>query len=387
MEDKILKAIGEQKELIESKVGEVKDSVDSIETRLKEVEGKVSKRKIDLPGVEDEKDEFSFFRAIKGITTGNWDGAGFEKEIHENTKDMSVGSDGAGGYLVPAQVLPGMIEMLKAKSTVISAGATVLEGLSGSPVEIPRQTGGATGYWVGENASITPSDLTLDQLSMNPKQASAMVKLSNRLLKLSNPAAEGLVRRDIVSTIALLIDLAALRGTGASNQPLGIANTSGINTVALGTNGDAFEFDDINAMAYALDEDNALNGNLGFITHPKVIQKLKDKRITQFTGDLTGAPVVLSDNDLVNQTGYSWNKTTQLPKDLVKGSSSDCTEVYFGNWEELIIGMWGGMELMASKETSDAFAKNQMWVRVIQDVDVAVRHAESFCLISDARTN
>ena len=387
MKDEILKAIGEQKELIEKKVGEVSDSVASIDTRLKEVESKVEKRKIDLPGLEDEKEQFSFFKAIKGITSGDWSEAGFEKEIFTNTKDMSVGSDGAGGYLVPAQVLGGMIEQLKAKSTVIAAGATVLEGLSGSPVEIPRQTGGATGYWVGENASITPSDLTLDQLSMNPKQASAMVKLSNRLLKLSNPAAEGLVRRDIVSTIALLIDLAALRGTGASNQPLGIANTAGINTVAIGATGGDFIFDHITDMEYALDEDNALNGNLGFITHPKIIQKLKDKRISQFTGDLTGAPIILSNSDLANQTGYSWNTTTQLPTDLVKSTSSDCTEVYFGNWEELIIGMWGGMELMASKETSDAFAKNQMWVRIIQDVDVAVRHAESFCLISDARTN
>jgi len=42
------------------------------------------------------------------------------------------------------------------------------------------------------------------------------------------------------------------------------------------------------------------------------------------------------------------------------------------------------LEIMASRETSDAFAKNQTWVRIIQDVDVAVRHPESFCLINDA---
>ncbi|MFX0201282.1 MAG: phage major capsid protein [Candidatus Hodarchaeota archaeon] len=64
----------------------------------------------------------------------------------------------------------------------------------------------------------------------------------------------------------------------------------------------------------------------------------------------------------------------------VKGTSEDCSEVYFGNWEGLLIGQWGGIEILASQETSNAFQKNQTWIRVIQEVDCGLRHEESFCL-------
>ena len=76
--------------------------------------------------------------------------------------------------------------------------------------------------------------------------------------------------------------------------------------------------------------------------------------------------------------------TTQIPINLTKGAGTALTEVYFGNWEELIIGQWGGMEIALSTETSDAFEKDQTWVRVLQEVDIAVRHPESFCLVNDA---
>ena len=44
------------------------------------------------------------------------------------------------------------------------------------------------------------------------------------------------------------------------------------------------------------------------------------------------------------------------------------------------------MEIMASTETSDAFAKNQTWVRIIQEVDMGLRHTESFAVVTDADT-
>ena len=82
-----------------------------------------------------------------------------------------------------------------------------------------------------------------------------------------------------------------------------------------------------------------------------------------------------------------FTSTTQIPTNLSKGGGgATLSEAYFGNWQELLIGQWGGLEFMASGETSDAFAKNQTWIRVIQEVDVAMRHAESFVLCNDAIT-
>ena len=82
--------------------------------------------------------------------------------------------------------------------------------------------------------------------------------------------------------------------------------------------------------------------------------------------------------------GHPYKMTTQIPIDLTKGNSTNCTEIYFGNWSELLIGMWGTVELRASQETYTAFQSDQTWIRILQEVDIQVRHAESFCLINDA---
>lgn len=362
--------------------------VDALDTRMQLMEKALVPNKISLPGVTEEKEKFSFFKAIKAIRFNDWSEAGFEQEVFQQTKKraMSYGSTSAGGYLVPYEQILELIEYLRAESVVIQSGATVLGDLSGAPVTIPKQTGGATGYWVGENAAITSSDLTVGQLSLTPKKVGALVKLSNTLLKLSNPSAEALVRRDIALTIALQIDLKALRGTGTSNEPTGIANQSGINTVAIGTNGGNVDFDDLIDMEYELANDNALRGSLGYIFHPTIRRKLLKLKVAQYSGDTGGDYIVapVTEQVLQNWIGYPYKMTTQIPVNLTKGEGTSLTEIYFGNWQELIIGQWGGMEIMASMETSDAFEKDQTWVRCLQEVDIAVRHAESFCLISDA---
>jgi HK97 family phage major capsid protein len=388
----IRKMLEEQKSLLLLKVDDrVKDAIQKIEgleARLGELEKMATPRKVHLPGLEDEKEKFSFFKAIWAIKTGNWDNAGFEKEVFDNTrkKAMAMGTGSAGGYIVPTIYIAELIELLMAESVVTAMGATVLNDLQGSPVQIPRQSGGATGYWVAENASITASDLTLEQLSLTPKKVGALVKLSNSLIKLANPSAEALVRRDISAAIALQIDLKALRGTGAANQPTGIASTENINTVAIGADGGSLTWDHLLDMEYELAVDNALKGKLGFVFHPAIKRNLMKRKVAQYSGDTGGEYIINPMAESLFQTwlGYPYKMTTQIPINLTKGSGTNLTEVYFGNWQELMIGQWGGMEIALSQETSDAFEKDQTWIRILQEVDIAVRHPQSFCLINDA---
>jgi len=77
--------------------------------------------------------------------------------------------------------------------------------------------------------------------------------------------------------------------------------------------------------------------------------------------------------------------TTQIPLNLTKGSATNCSELYFGNWAEVLIGQWLGFEILASNEAGTAFASDQTWVRIISQVDIALRHAQSMCLCSDAK--
>jgi len=392
--DKIIAALAENKKVITQAVEQYQVKLSEIEKRLGFIESQFKpgeRSKISIPGLKEEmeKKEFSVLKMIRGIRFGDWSDAGFEKEVLDAiAKDMGTATGSAGGYLVPVQYIAELIEMLRAEAIVIQLGATVLDNLKGSPVEIPKQTGGATAYWVGENSAITPSDLTLGQVNLTPHQVGCLVKLSNRLLKLATPSAEAMVRRDIAQALALAIDYAALRGSGTSNEPTGIANTSNINTIAIGANGGDFLFEHIVEMEGKLEDANALRGRLGIAWHGKVKRKLKKMRIPQYSGDSGGQYVMLpmSDAQLRDHIGYDFRTSTQIPTNLTKGSGSNLSEVYFGNWQELIIGQWTTMEFMASQETSDAFAKNQTWIRVISEVDIGLRHPESFCLCSDAKT-
>lgn len=392
MLDELKSMIEAQTNQVKDMFGQTEDRIKSIETRVRDMEQSSYRRVAPISGLEDYQKDFSFMRAIKAISTGDWTGCGFEKEVFQNVQTrttMTAGSDPTGGYIVPNELLGDFIELLLARVAVAQMGATVLPGLQGAPVEIPKQTGGATAYWVGETDSITESNLTFGQISMTPKSVAALVKLSNRLIRMSNPSAEAMVRRDIQNRIALAIDLACLTGSGVANEPIGIANTTGINTVALGTSGASLSWDDLREMEYQLELDNAAFGKLGFIFHPVIRTKLLRLKTAQYSGDTGGEYIVTptSESDLATWIGHPYSTTTQIPINLTKGSNSDCTYVFYGNWEEFLIGMWGGLEIMASQETSTAFQTNQTWIRIIQDVDLAVRHPESFCLISDARTN
>lgn len=371
-------------------------TIDPLMTRVKHLEDHSRTRKwASLPGVEDEG--FSFFRAIKAIRSGDWSEAGKEKEVFENTRRKAMGTadDVAGGYLVPGQAMPELIEMLLAESVVIESGARVITDLLGSPVTFPKQTGGATVYWVGDNMAITPSDLTFGQVKLTPHKAAALVQLSNSLLNQSNPSAEAVVRQDLAQGIGLAVDLAALRGPGSENQPLGIANIPGINTVTWGTGGNGAvlgnSLDLFEDMAYELAVDNALRGKLGFVFHHAVRRAMRKAKVPNFSEDAGGYPLIpavimasmAGDNALAEAIGYPFRLTTQVPVDLVQGNKSNCTEVYLGNWEDLLIGMWGGMTILASNVAGTAFATDQTWIRVILNVDVAVRHEASFCLCND----
>jgi HK97 family phage major capsid protein len=369
---------------------------------LKEKKVAPKTRDVGVPGSELKNDgrEFSFYRAAVGILYGNWKGAEFEREcfgmtdeaaygISRQEREMSAGDDQLGGYLVPNQVLSNFfIELLRPNIVVEAMGATVMPNLTASPIEIPRQVGGSTAYWTGENQAITPSDVTVGQIQLQPRQVSALTKMSNRLDRMSIPAAEPLLRRDMGSAIAEAIDLAALRGTGANGEPIGIANTVGINVVALGTDGDVFDFEAADLMRQSLAVQNALKGRLGYVMNPTVSGKMRRERIAQFSAQTKGAYVVLpmSDAELGDRLGFDWKETTQVPTNLTKGSGTNLSEVYFNNWQELILAMWMGLELDASRQAGDAFVKSQIWLKASVEVDIALRHVESFCLVSDALT-
>jgi HK97 family phage major capsid protein len=381
----VLDALKETNDLVNKRFDRIEQEHDA---RLKALEMGSKERRVSVSGLEDEKERFSMSKAVIAITTGDWTNAGFEKSVFEETrkKAASVGSDSAGGFIVPIQYLgDNFIELLRPNSTVIQMGATVLNGLVGSPVEIPKQLSGATAYWIDENASITDSQQSYGQLNLRPHSLGAVVILSNRFLRMANPSADKMITQDITKVMALAVDLAALAGTGIGAQPVGIKNTVGVGSLAIGVNGGTFDYVQAQNMEGLLEDANALRGKLGYIMSPAVKRVLKKQKVHFFSGDTKGYPLgVVSDEQLKSYLGYDFMTTTQLPNTATKGAGTGLSTVIFGNFEELILANWGDIEILASKETSNAFTTNQTYIRIIQETDIGIRHAESFAVCNDA---
>lgn len=300
----------------------------------------------------------------------------------QERRDLNVTTGSAGGDMVATDLLAdSFIDLLRNRMVVRQAGATVLTGLQGD-IAIPRQTGGATAYWVAESGAPTESQQTVDQVTLTPKTVGAYTDFSRKLLKQSSMDVERFVRADLTNVIALAIDLAALHGTGASNQPTGIAATSGIGSVAGGTNGLAPAWAHIVDLETAVAIDNADIGRLAYMTNAKVRGKAKQTPKVASTDSM-----MLWDTQSNAQplNGYGAFVTNQVSSALTKGTASAvCSAIFFGNWADLVIGMWGTLDILVDPYTGAT--SGTVRVVALEDMDIAVRHAESFAAMLDALT-
>ena len=239
------------------------------------------------------------------------------------------------------------------------AGATVLRDLQGN-IAIPRATGGATSYWVAESGAITESAAAFDQVTMSPKTVGAFSDVSRKLLLQSSVDVESFVRNDLALRLALAIDNKAFEGDGTSNTPTGVVNATGVGSVAFASaTAGAATWGEIIDMESEVSQDNALLGNLSYITNAAQMGYLKQ------TKKDSGSGIFLVEGSQLN--GYNV---------LVSNQISTAGQMLFGNWADLMIGYWSGVDI--NVDTSTGSTSGTVRIVALQDVDVAVRHGESF---------
>ena len=299
-------------------------------------------------------------------------------------RDLVVGTTTAGGHLVSTDLLASsFIDLLRNRMSVMRAGAQMLTGLQGN-IAIPRMTGAATAYWVTEGNAPTESQQAFDQVTMSPKTVGAFTDLSRKLLLQSSVDVEGLVRRDLATVLGLEIDRVALNGSGSAPQPRGVLQTSGIGAVVGGTNGLAPTWEHIVELWSDVAAANADFGTTGFVTNSKVIGKLMTTEKATGSAQFV-CPGFPDASGVTSIGGARAVVSNQVPSNLTKGTSSGvCSAIAFGNWADLIVGMWGVLDLMVDPYSNST--SGTVRVVALQDVDVAVRHAESFSAMLDALT-
>lgn len=294
-------------------------------------------------------------------------------------RDLVVGTTTAGGHTVQTDLMAGdFISLLRNAMVVSGLGTRFLTGLNGS-IAIPRQTAGATAYWVAESGAPTESQQAFDQVTMQPRTVGAFTDISRKLLLQSSIDVESFVRQDLATILGLEIERVAINGSGTPPEPRGVLNQSGIGSVAGGTNGLAPAWSHVVALETAVAVANAAVGGLAYLTNAKVRGKTKTVEKAASTG------LFLWGDGEYPMNGYRAAVTNAVPSNLTKGSSSGvCSAIIFGNFADLIIGMWGGLDLMVDPYTGAT--SGTVRVVALQDVDVAVRHAESFAAMADALT-
>ena len=276
-----------------------------------------------------------------------------KRDINSSDDSTLISEDYRGGDF---------IDVLRNESSVMQAGATMLRGLQGNVV-IPKKTAASSAGWIAtEGTAASESEFTSGSVTMSPKVIGAFTDATRLLLQQSSLDVENLIRDDLTKSIATAIDLGALAGSGSSGQPTGIANTSGINTTTFAAANPTWA--EIVAMESAVANDNALTGSLAYICRPADFGTLKTTEKATNT-----AQFVVSPDNTMN--GYN----------VVRSNQVTSGDFYFGNFADLLIGMYGGLDI-----TVDPYALSTSGgVRIValQTVDVAVRHAVSFCKSSD----
>ena len=289
-------------------------------------------------------------------------------------RDLNATTFGQGGATVATSILLPIIELLRNRMVCDRLGVQGIAGLEGN-IAIPRQSGAATAYSLSEQATLTASTQSLDQILLTPHRVGAYEDYSRQLLLQSSMDVENFIREDLLKVIAIKWDYLILQGQGAGDEPCGILNTTGIGSMLFG--GTA-TWAQVVAFETALSLANADLGKMAFATSPGVRGRWKVIAKTG-VGVTSVVPIFLwekgewadgSNDGEVN--GYRAAATNQVLNNLV----------FFGNWEDVIHALWGGYDVIVDPFTRATSGTNRITVNTFGDV--AVRHAASFCVSGDS---
>lgn len=305
-----------------------------------------------------------FGRFLRGMSLGDW------KDAEAERRAMSAGTNTGGGYLVPTLLSAGIIDLARAATAVGQLGAQSVPMESGK-VDVGKWTGDPTAAWHTEGAAISASDPTVGKMTLQAQALAALVVCSREVLE-DVPGLTTQLTMAFAAAFALKLDYAALRGTGTAPEPRGVKNTSGIQTTVLGTgDGQYLYYNDVIDAAGKLTDAN--EACTGLIWHPRSGRSL-DKRVDDNGQYIVPPPSVAS---------IPRAATTQIPINLTVGASTDCSEIYAGDWSKLVLGI--RTQLLVQPLVERYADNGQVGFLAWMRADVGVARPAAFHLVTGVR--
>jgi HK97 family phage major capsid protein len=312
------------------------------------------------------------FRSIASVSLSVARRIAFLSGLQFRDLDTTTGA-GAVATVTP----PTLIDVLRAKMVMADLGAPILSGLQGK-FSLPRKTAGTGFAWIAEGSAATPGQPNMDAVAIEPKSVIGSSVVSRKFMKQTSLDPESTIRMDLMDGLAVEIDRVGLNGSGSGAQPRGILQTAAVTTVAFGTNGALPTWAKMVEFEQVVENANGLMGSLAYVTTPNARGRLK---ITERATNT--ARFIWADDQTIN--GYQALATSNMPSNLVKGTSGTvCSGAIFGNFEDALFGLWGGIDLLVNPYSGDTAGSVKF--TLIQDADFAIRRAGSFARALDILT-
>lgn len=304
-------------------------------------------------------------------------------------KAMAAGDATAGGFLVPTQFSAEVIEYLRARAVVRRLNARTIPVPTGT-LKVPKLSGGATAYYIGENANATKSEPTTGQLTLTFKKLVTLVPMSNDLLRYNSVGADAMVRDDVVNAMRVREDSAFIRDTGSDSTPKGLrywANTANV-LAANGTVSVQNTFTDLGKLIQKLLEADIPMISPGWLIAPRIEIFLRTLLYSS-----TGIPVFRDEMAQGRLMGYPYASTTSIPTNLnTSGAgSNDESEIYLVDFAQALIGESMNLLVDSSQEAAyydgssviAAFSQDQTVVRAIAEHDFGMRHDKAIAVLTE----
>lgn len=295
------------------------------------------------------------------------------KTTEAATKALSVGTDAAGGFAVPRATFGEIMGALVPNSALLQAGAGVVPMLvDAKSVTTAIVNAIPTAAWRAENGAIAESDPTFRAMVAAPKSLSFRFKVSRELL-MDAPNMERALQIVIAQAMAKELDRAGLRGSGTDPEPRGILNTAGIYTAGSGTNGASGPgYDTIVSVLDDILQQNAPMPTAAIMS-PRSLVRIAGALDT--TGQPKRRPDILANMQMV--------ATSQIPNTLTVGTSTDCSELYVGDFTNLSFVM---RETLSVQVLSELYAENgQIGFVGHVRADVVVPYPAAFAVVTGLR--
>jgi HK97 family phage major capsid protein/HK97 family phage prohead protease len=268
------------------------------------------------------------------------------------------GYTGTGGETVQTTLLASSFyELLRNRTSIMRLG-TILGGLVGD-IDIPKQlTNAANAEWIGEDEQAPNKQMTFGSISLSPKTVACYGHVTRKMLMQSSLDVEALLRRDLAAAMSQAIDLAGYYGDGTGNAPKGIRYSDGVNALYFGASAPTYA--ELVEMETLIEEANL------DVAASRYVHNARMKGTFKTTKKVAGSSTetFLWEGNGVN--GYASDVTNQIENG----------HVFFGDFSELLIGMWGGLDIIVDPYTQSS--RGRIVVNNFQDVDFEVRRPEAF---------